>query len=80
MRSLFSIVSPRALAASMRLHHLLLALLFLVLSAGSGFSQGVRNAASCYKSRGVCVPISCPAGMRQIGTCVGFPVKCCRMR
>ncbi|XP_055426156.1 lingual antimicrobial peptide-like [Bubalus kerabau] len=62
----------------MRLHHLLLALLLLVLSAGSGFTQGVRNSLDCWRNRGICVPIRCPGNMRQIGTCVGLPVKCCR--
>ncbi|XP_055426163.1 lingual antimicrobial peptide [Bubalus kerabau] len=64
----------------MRLHHLLLALLFLVLSAGSGFTQGVRNPQSCHRNKGICVPIRCPGNMRQIGTCLGPPVKCCRRK
>ncbi|DAA14604.1 lingual antimicrobial peptide precursor [Bos taurus] len=64
----------------MRLHHLLLALLFLVLSAGSGFTQGVRNSQSCRRNKGICVPIRCPGSMRQIGTCLGAQVKCCRRK
>ncbi|ELR45364.1 hypothetical protein M91_12997 [Bos mutus] len=55
----------------MRLHHLLLGLLFLVLSAGSGFTQGISNPLSCRRNRGVCLPIRCPGSMRQIGTCFG---------
>ncbi|KAB0339624.1 hypothetical protein FD754_023778 [Muntiacus muntjak] len=51
----------------------------IVLSRGR-FTQGVSNALSCYRNRGVCVPITCPGGMRQIGTCVGSLAKCCRMR
>uniref|UniRef100_A0A4W2IIX7 Beta/alpha-defensin C-terminal domain-containing protein n=1 Tax=Bos indicus x Bos taurus TaxID=30522 RepID=A0A4W2IIX7_BOBOX len=62
----------------MRLHHLLLALLFLVLSAGSGFTQGVRNHVTCRINRGFCVPIRCPGRTRQIGTCLGPRIKCCR--
>uniref|UniRef100_A0A4W2BN36 Beta/alpha-defensin C-terminal domain-containing protein n=1 Tax=Bos indicus x Bos taurus TaxID=30522 RepID=A0A4W2BN36_BOBOX len=62
----------------MRLHHLLLALLFLVLSAGSGFTQGVRNFVTCRINRGFCVPIRCPGRTRQIGTCLGPRIKCCR--
>ncbi|CAN0469391.1 unnamed protein product [Rangifer tarandus platyrhynchus] len=64
----------------MRLHHLLLMLLFVVLSAGSGFTQGIRNPLSCRLNRGVCLPIRCPRSTRQIGTCLGAPVKCCRRR
>ncbi|CAN0469375.1 unnamed protein product [Rangifer tarandus platyrhynchus] len=60
----------------MRLHHLLLALLFVVLSAGSG----IGNYYSCHRNRGICVPNRCPGSMRQIGTCFGAPVKCCRRR
>ncbi|DAA14607.1 lingual antimicrobial peptide [Bos taurus] len=62
----------------MRLHHLLLALLFLVLSAGSGFTQGISNPLSCRRNKGICLPIRCPGSMRQIGTCFGPRVKCCR--
>ncbi|KAF4008473.1 hypothetical protein G4228_020215 [Cervus hanglu yarkandensis] len=62
----------------MRLHHLLLALLFLVLSAGSGFTQGIRNSLSCRFNFGICLPKRCPGRMRQIGTCFGSAVKCCR--
>ncbi|NP_001311470.1 beta-defensin 13 precursor [Bos taurus] len=58
----------------MRLHHLLLALLFLVLSAASGISGPL----SCGRNGGVCIPIRCPVPMRQIGTCFRRPVKCCR--
>ncbi|KAB0373682.1 hypothetical protein FD755_015341 [Muntiacus reevesi] len=43
-----------------------------------GFTQGVRNPLSCASNRGICVPIRCPGSLRQIGTCVGAPVKCCR--
>nr|ABH11654.1 beta-defensin 1 [Rangifer tarandus] len=64
----------------MRLHHLLLALLFVVLSAASGFTQGVKTPQSCHRNKGVCVPIRCPRSMRQIGTCLGAPVKCCRRK
>nr|CAA08905.1 beta defensin-2 [Capra hircus] len=64
----------------MRLHHLLLALFFLVLSAGSGFTQGIINHRSCYRNKGVCAPARCPRNMRQIGTCHGPPVKCCRKK
>ncbi|XP_040091767.1 beta-defensin 1-like [Oryx dammah] len=64
----------------MRLLHLLLALLFLVLSAGSGFTQGVRNRVSCHRNKGVCVRTRCPRNMRQIGTCFGHRVKCCRKK
>ncbi|NP_777201.1 tracheal antimicrobial peptide precursor [Bos taurus] len=64
----------------MRLHHLLLALLFLVLSASSGFTQGVGNPVSCVRNKGICVPIRCPGNMKQIGTCVGRAVKCCRKK
>ncbi|XP_042097408.1 beta-defensin 1 [Ovis aries] len=64
----------------MRLHHLLLVLFFVVLSAGSGFTQGVRNRLSCHRNKGVCVPSRCPRHMRQIGTCRGPPVKCCRKK
>ncbi|KAF4008711.1 hypothetical protein G4228_020502 [Cervus hanglu yarkandensis] len=64
----------------MRLHHLLLALLFLVLSAGSGFTQVIRSSISCRLNFGTCVPFRCPGRMRQIGTCSGFGVKCCRWR
>ncbi|KAB0348261.1 hypothetical protein FD754_013118 [Muntiacus muntjak] len=42
------------------------------------FTQGVRNPLSCANNRGICVPIRCPGSLRQIGTCVGAPVKCCR--
>uniref|UniRef100_A0AAA9SKY0 Defensin, beta 4A n=1 Tax=Bos taurus TaxID=9913 RepID=A0AAA9SKY0_BOVIN len=62
----------------MRLHHLLLTLLFLVLSAGSGFTQRVRNPQSCRWNMGVCIPFLCRVGMRQIGTCFGPRVPCCR--
>ncbi|XP_055423460.1 beta-defensin 11-like [Bubalus kerabau] len=62
----------------MRLHHLLLGLLFLVLFAGSGFTQGISGPLSCHRKRGVCFPIRCPGHMRQIGTCFGRPIKCCR--
>ncbi|XP_055426150.1 enteric beta-defensin-like [Bubalus kerabau] len=62
----------------MRLHHLLLGLLFLVLSAGSGFTQGISNPLSCHRNRGVCLPIRCPGSIRQIGTCFRPRVKCCR--
>ncbi|DAA14602.1 enteric beta-defensin isoform X2 [Bos taurus] len=64
----------------MRLHHLLLTLLFLVLSAGSGFTQGISNPLSCRLNRGICVPIRCPGNLRQIGTCFTPSVKCCRWR
>nr|ABF71365.1 beta defensin [Capra hircus] len=64
----------------MRLHHLLLALFFLVLSAGSGFTQGIINHRSCHRIKGVCAPDRCPRNMRQIGTCFGPPVKCCRKK
>nr|1BNB_A Chain A, BOVINE NEUTROPHIL BETA-DEFENSIN 12 [Bos taurus] len=33
---------------------------------------------SCGRNGGVCIPIRCPVPMRQIGTCFGRPVKCCR--
>ncbi|XP_055426155.1 beta-defensin 11-like [Bubalus kerabau] len=62
----------------MRLHHLLLALLFVVLSAGSGFTQGISDFLSCRRNGGVCLPGRCPGRMRQIGTCFRPPVKCCR--
>ncbi|ELR47971.1 hypothetical protein M91_16213 [Bos mutus] len=62
----------------MRLHHLLLTLLFLVLFVGSGFTQGVRNPLSCRRKIGICVLIRCSGNMRQIGTCLGALVKCCR--
>ncbi|XP_044794651.2 lingual antimicrobial peptide-like [Bubalus kerabau] len=61
----------------MRLHHLLLVLLFVVLSV-SGFTQGISNPSSCRRNRGFCLAFWCPGSMRQIGTCFGFPVKCCR--
>ncbi|KAF4008624.1 hypothetical protein G4228_020395 [Cervus hanglu yarkandensis] len=62
----------------MRLHHLLLTLLFLVLSAGSGFMQRLVNYHICHWKRGICVPKRCPGSMRQIGTCFRAQVKCCR--
>ncbi|KAF4008577.1 hypothetical protein G4228_020337 [Cervus hanglu yarkandensis] len=58
----------------MRLHHLLLALLFVVLSAESG----IRNSLSCRLNFGICLPNGCPGSMREIGTCFEFGVKCCR--
>nr|ABN72272.1 tracheal antimicrobial peptide [Bubalus bubalis]AIU56269.1 tracheal antimicrobial peptide [Bubalus bubalis] len=64
----------------MTLHHLLLALLFLVLSASSGFTQGVGNPVSCVRNKAICVPIRSPANMKQIGSCVGRAVKCCRKK
>nr|AAQ93463.1 neutrophil beta-defensin 4 [Bubalus bubalis] len=62
----------------MRLHHLLLVLLFVVLSSVSGFTQGIRSPLSCRGNRGVCLPIRCPGRLRQIGTCFGPRVPCCR--
>ncbi|KAB0336680.1 hypothetical protein FD754_025567, partial [Muntiacus muntjak] len=44
------------------------------------FTQGVRNAPSCFRNRGVCVLFSCPGSLRVIGTCFRAPVKCCRRR
>nr|AAB25868.1 beta-defensin {peptide BNBD-5} [cattle, Peptide, 41 aa] [Bos taurus] len=38
----------------------------------------VRNPQSCRWNMGVCIPISCPGNMRQIGTCFGPRVPCCR--
>ncbi|XP_045020704.1 lingual antimicrobial peptide-like [Bubalus kerabau] len=61
----------------MRLHHLLLVLLFVVLSSVSGFTQGISDFLSCQRNGGICVPI-CPRRMRQIGNCLGSRVKCCR--
>ncbi|KAM7227364.1 hypothetical protein CapIbe_021777 [Capra ibex] len=43
----------------MRLHHLLLVLFFVVLSAGSGFTQGIRNRRSCHRNKGVCALTRC---------------------
>uniref|UniRef100_A0A8C6CII9 Beta/alpha-defensin C-terminal domain-containing protein n=1 Tax=Moschus moschiferus TaxID=68415 RepID=A0A8C6CII9_MOSMO len=45
-----------------------------------GFTQQVRNPQSCRRNKGICVPIKCLGNMRQIGTCLGTPVKCCRRR
>uniref|UniRef100_A0A4W2C1U6 Beta/alpha-defensin C-terminal domain-containing protein n=1 Tax=Bos indicus x Bos taurus TaxID=30522 RepID=A0A4W2C1U6_BOBOX len=56
------------------LTHFSLFLLFL------GFTQGVRNSQSCRRNKGICVPIRCPGSMRQIGTCLGAQVKCCRRK
>ncbi|NP_001185474.1 hypothetical protein R6Z07F_019420 [Ovis aries] len=64
----------------MRLHHLLLVLFFVVLSAGSGFTHGVTDSLSCRWKKGICVLTKCPGTMRQIGTCFGPPVKCCRLK
>ncbi|NP_001311473.1 beta-defensin 1 precursor [Bos taurus] len=58
----------------MRLHHLLLELLFVVLSAGSGIS----DFASCHTNGGICLPNRCPGHMIQIGICFRPRVKCCR--
>uniref|UniRef100_A0A4W2C1G4 Beta-defensin-like domain-containing protein n=1 Tax=Bos indicus x Bos taurus TaxID=30522 RepID=A0A4W2C1G4_BOBOX len=33
---------------------------------------------SCCRNIGICVPIKCSGNMRQIGTCLGAQVKCCR--
>uniref|UniRef100_A0A8B9YIV4 Beta/alpha-defensin C-terminal domain-containing protein n=2 Tax=Bos TaxID=9903 RepID=A0A8B9YIV4_BOSMU len=44
------------------------------------FTQGVRNSQSCRRNKGICVPIRCPGSMRQIGTCLGAQVKCCRRK
>ncbi|DAA14593.1 TPA: Beta-defensin 1-like [Bos taurus] len=62
----------------MRLHHLLLELLFVVLSAGSGFTQGISDFASCHTNGGICLPNRCPGHMIQIGICFRPRVKCCR--
>ena len=45
-----------------------------------GFTQGVGNPVSCARNKGICVPIRCPGNMKQIGTCVGQAVKCCRKK
>ncbi|ELR44482.1 Beta-defensin 11, partial [Bos mutus] len=42
------------------------------------FTQGISGPLSCRRNGGVCIPIRCPGPMRQIGTCFGRPVKCCR--
>uniref|UniRef100_A0A8C4N6R1 Beta/alpha-defensin C-terminal domain-containing protein n=1 Tax=Equus asinus TaxID=9793 RepID=A0A8C4N6R1_EQUAS len=43
-----------------------------------GFTAGIGNPISCARNRGVCIPIGCLPGMKQIGTC-GLPgTKCCR--
>ncbi|XFF92386.1 hypothetical protein AB1E18_018605 [Capra hircus] len=57
----------------MRLHHLLLALFFLVLSAGSGFTQGIINHRSCHRIKGVCAPDSHGQGLS--GVCCSPPEK-----
>nr|AAB25866.1 beta-defensin {peptide BNBD-3} [cattle, Peptide, 43 aa] [Bos taurus] len=40
--------------------------------------EGVRNHVTCRINRGFCVPIRCPGRTRQIGTCFGPRIKCCR--
>nr|P46171.1 RecName: Full=Beta-defensin 13; AltName: Full=BNBD-13; AltName: Full=BNDB-13 [Bos taurus]AAB25876.1 beta-defensin {peptide BNBD-13} [cattle, Peptide, 42 aa] [Bos taurus] len=40
--------------------------------------SGISGPLSCGRNGGVCIPIRCPVPMRQIGTCFGRPVKCCR--
>ncbi|XP_032129780.1 beta-defensin 4A-like, partial [Sapajus apella] len=38
----------------------------------------INNPVSCVKSGGVCLPIYCPNGFKQLGTC-GLPgTKCCK--
>ncbi|XP_057553743.1 lingual antimicrobial peptide-like [Hippopotamus amphibius kiboko] len=64
----------------MRLHHLLIALLFVVLLGVPGFTHGIRNRRSCLRNGGVCVPLGCPGHMRQIGICHGHAVKCCKKK
>uniref|UniRef100_G3MXI5 Beta-defensin-like domain-containing protein n=1 Tax=Bos taurus TaxID=9913 RepID=G3MXI5_BOVIN len=38
----------------------------------------IRNPLSCCRNIGICVLIRCSGNMRQIGTCLGALVKCCR--
>ncbi|KAB0337862.1 hypothetical protein FD754_024952 [Muntiacus muntjak] len=45
-----------------------------------GFTQGIRTFLGCRLESGICRPIRCPRNMRQIGTCLGPQVKCCRRR
>nr|AAB25867.1 beta-defensin {peptide BNBD-4} [cattle, Peptide, 42 aa] [Bos taurus] len=40
--------------------------------------ERVRNPQSCRWNMGVCIPFLCRVGMRQIGTCFGPRVPCCR--
>ncbi|KAB0373123.1 hypothetical protein FD755_014782 [Muntiacus reevesi] len=49
----------------------------ILLSRGR-FTQVIRNSLSCRVNFGMCVPIRCPVVMREIGTCFGAGVKCCR--
>ncbi|XP_055426159.1 beta-defensin 1-like [Bubalus kerabau] len=63
----------------MRLHQLFLVLLFVVLSAGSGFTQRISDFLRCHRNGGNCFPNRCPGSMRQIGLCLGPRVKCCRL-
>ncbi|KAG5194319.1 hypothetical protein JEQ12_013116 [Ovis aries] len=46
----------------------------------SGFTHGVTDSLSCRWKKGICVLTRCPGTMRQIGTCFGPPVKCCRLK
>uniref|UniRef100_A0ABI0NXF4 Beta/alpha-defensin C-terminal domain-containing protein n=1 Tax=Bos taurus TaxID=9913 RepID=A0ABI0NXF4_BOVIN len=58
--------------AAFLLTHFSLFIVFL------GFTQGISNPLSCRRNKGICLPIRCPGSMRQIGTCFGPRVKCCR--
>ncbi|KAB0361273.1 hypothetical protein FD754_005429, partial [Muntiacus muntjak] len=44
------------------------------------FTQGIRTVLRCRWNGGFCLPIRCPGTMRQIGTCLGPRVKCCKRR
>nr|CAJ01799.1 beta defensin 2 [Equus caballus] len=64
----------------MKILHFLLAFLVVFLLPVPGFTAGIGNPISCARNRGVCIPIGCLPGMKQIGTC-GLPgTKCCRKK
>ncbi|KAB0339256.1 hypothetical protein FD754_024027, partial [Muntiacus muntjak] len=42
------------------------------------FMQRIGDYYVCHRNRGICVSKRCPGSMRQIGTCFGAYVKCCR--
>nr|AJQ30357.1 ars1-sp_LAP_FLAG_KDEL [synthetic construct] len=59
---------------------LAVACLAAVASVAHAADTKVRNSQSCRRNKGICVPIRCPGSMRQIGTCLGAQVKCCRRK
>uniref|UniRef100_F6V4F0 Beta/alpha-defensin C-terminal domain-containing protein n=1 Tax=Equus caballus TaxID=9796 RepID=F6V4F0_HORSE len=53
-------------------------LLICILFSHLSFTENMKYLVSCIKSKGICLPIRCLPGMRDIGTCGLRRTKCCK--